>query len=42
MGSDFKIFVYDGKTGETLGEFTDSPHSGSIVSPAKIETAVFA
>ncbi|KAI8976703.1 WD40 repeat-like protein [Trametes punicea] len=31
VGTDFKIFVYDGKTGETLGEFTDSPHSGSIM-----------
>ncbi|KAI0690233.1 WD40 repeat-like protein [Cerioporus squamosus] len=31
VGSDFKIFVYDGKTGETLGEFTDSPHAGSIM-----------
>ncbi len=32
VGSDFKIFVHDGKTGETLGEFTESPHTGSIVS----------
>lgn len=32
VGSDFKIFVYDGKTGDTLGEFTESPHTGSIVS----------
>ncbi|TFK88146.1 WD40 repeat-like protein [Polyporus arcularius HHB13444] len=31
VGSDHKIFVYDGKTGETLGEFTDSPHAGSIM-----------
>ncbi|KAI0356078.1 WD40 repeat-like protein [Trametes cingulata] len=31
VGSDFKIFVYDGKTGETVGEFTDSPHTGSIM-----------
>ncbi|KAI0738973.1 WD40 repeat-like protein [Daedaleopsis nitida] len=31
VGSDYKIFVYDGKTGDTLGEFTDSPHSGSIM-----------
>jgi len=30
VGSDFKIFVYDGKTGDTLSEFTDSPHTGSI------------
>ncbi|KAF8921185.1 WD40 repeat-like protein [Mucidula mucida] len=25
------IFLYDGKTGDTLGEFTDSVHKGSIV-----------
>ncbi|PCH35254.1 WD40 repeat-like protein [Wolfiporia cocos MD-104 SS10] len=31
VGSDAKIFLYDGKTGETLGEITDSPHSGSIM-----------
>lgn len=31
VGSDYKIFVYDGKTGDTFGEFTDSPHTGSIV-----------
>ncbi|TCD64690.1 WD40 repeat-like protein [Steccherinum ochraceum] len=30
VGSDAKVFVYDGKTGETLAEFTDSPHTGSI------------
>ncbi|KAI0918644.1 hypothetical protein AcW1_009523 [Taiwanofungus camphoratus] len=30
VGSDAKIFLYDGKTGDTLDEFTDSPHSGSI------------
>ncbi|TBU43911.1 WD40 repeat-like protein [Dichomitus squalens] len=32
VGSDYKIFVYDGKTGDTLGEFTDSPHTGSVMS----------
>ncbi|KAL6306374.1 WD40 repeat-like protein [Sparassis latifolia] len=31
VGSDSKIFLYDGKTGETLGEFTESPHTGSIM-----------
>ncbi|KAI0676451.1 WD40 repeat-like protein [Trametes maxima] len=31
VGTDYKIFLYDGKTGETLGEFTDSPHTGSIM-----------
>ncbi|KAI0716528.1 WD40 repeat-like protein [Earliella scabrosa] len=31
VGSDYKIFIYDGKTGDTLGEITDSPHSGSIM-----------
>jgi WD40 repeat protein len=32
VGSDSKIFIYDGKTGETVGEFTDGIHKGSIVS----------
>ncbi|KAI0631116.1 WD40 repeat-like protein [Trametes polyzona] len=31
VGSDFKIFIYDGKTGDTVGEITDSPHTGSIM-----------
>ncbi|KAL0959696.1 hypothetical protein HGRIS_011391 [Hohenbuehelia grisea] len=31
VGSDSKIFVYDGKTGDTLAELTDSPHKGSIM-----------
>lgn len=31
VGSDSKIFIYDGKTGETVGEFTDGIHKGSIV-----------
>ncbi|KAK7044799.1 WD40 repeat-like protein [Favolaschia claudopus] len=31
VGSDSKIFLYDGKTGETLAEVTDSPHKGSIM-----------
>ncbi|KIM46699.1 hypothetical protein M413DRAFT_440287 [Hebeloma cylindrosporum] len=31
VGSDSKIFLYDGKTGDTLAEFTDSPHKGSIM-----------
>ncbi|KAF9051714.1 WD40-repeat-containing domain protein [Panaeolus papilionaceus] len=30
VGSDSKIFLYDGKTGDTLAEITDSPHKGSI------------
>ncbi|OCH86494.1 WD40 repeat-like protein [Obba rivulosa] len=30
VGTDAKIFLYDGKTGDTLAEVTDSPHSGSI------------
>ncbi|THH29175.1 hypothetical protein EUX98_g5012 [Antrodiella citrinella] len=30
VGSDAKVFVYDGKTGNTLGEFNDNPHTGSI------------
>jgi len=32
VGSDSKIFLYDGKTGETVAEFTDSPHKGTIMS----------
>ncbi|KAF8635414.1 hypothetical protein AX15_000408 [Amanita polypyramis BW_CC] len=31
VGSDSKIFLYDGKTGDTLNELTDSPHKGSIM-----------
>lgn len=31
VGSDFKIFLYDGKNGDTLDEVTDSPHKGSIM-----------
>lgn len=31
VGSDSKIFVYDGKTGDTIGEISDSPHTGSIM-----------
>ncbi|TFK67757.1 WD40 repeat-like protein [Pluteus cervinus] len=30
VGSDYKIFLYDGKTGDTLGEIADSPHTGTI------------
>ena len=32
-GSDMKLFVYDGKTGDTLGEFIENGHKGSIVRP---------
>lgn len=35
VGSDGKIFLYDGKTGETLGEFSEG-HSGTAVSQAPI------
>ncbi|KAF8155889.1 WD40-repeat-containing domain protein [Crassisporium funariophilum] len=31
VGSDAKFFLYDGKTGDTVAEFTDSPHKGSIM-----------
>ncbi|KAJ7269722.1 WD40-repeat-containing domain protein [Mycena rebaudengoi] len=31
VGSDSKVFLYDGKTGETIAEFTDSPHTGSVM-----------
>ncbi|KAJ7100107.1 WD40-repeat-containing domain protein [Mycena belliarum] len=34
VGSDSKVFVYDGKTGDTVAEFTDSPHKGSIMACA--------
>ncbi|KDR80239.1 hypothetical protein GALMADRAFT_242541 [Galerina marginata CBS 339.88] len=30
VGSDAKIFLYDGQTGDTVAEFTDSPHKGTI------------
>jgi WD40 repeat protein len=30
-GSDMKLFLYDGKTGDTLAEFTENGHKGSIV-----------
>jgi hypothetical protein len=32
VGSDAKVYVYDGKTGETLGELAEGAHKGSIVS----------
>ena len=32
VGSDSKVFLYDGKTGETIGEFSSTGgHKGSIV-----------
>ncbi|KAH8113894.1 WD40 repeat-like protein [Phellopilus nigrolimitatus] len=31
VGSDSKIFLYDGKTGETIGEFGGAAHKGSIM-----------
>ncbi|KAJ7468007.1 WD40-repeat-containing domain protein [Mycena latifolia] len=31
VGSDSKVFLYDGKTGDTVAELTDSPHKGSIM-----------
>ncbi|KAG2008225.1 WD-repeat-containing protein [Coprinopsis cinerea AmutBmut pab1-1] len=30
VGSDAKIFIYEGKAGDTVAEFTDSPHTGTI------------
>ena len=33
VGSDGKVFLYDGKAGETLGEFSEG-HSGTAVSQA--------
>ena len=32
VGSDYKAFLYDGKTGDVLGEFGGDEHKGSIVS----------
>ncbi|TRM63711.1 WD40-repeat-containing domain protein [Schizophyllum amplum] len=34
VGSDSKIFLYDGKTGDTAAEVTDAPHKGSIMACA--------
>ncbi|KAF7795659.1 hypothetical protein EIP86_006824 [Pleurotus ostreatoroseus] len=31
VGSDSKIFVYDGKTGDVISEYTDAPHTGTIM-----------
>jgi len=38
VGSDSKIFVYDGKTGDTVSEFTEGIHKGSIVSPLHLKS----
>lgn len=32
VGSDYKVFLYDGKSGDELGEFTGEEHKGSVVS----------
>ena len=32
VGSDAKLFLYDGKTGDTIGEFSGDLHKGSAVS----------
>ncbi|KAK2461222.1 hypothetical protein APHAL10511_006749 [Amanita phalloides] len=34
VGSDSKVFLYDGKTGDVLQEVTDNPHKGSIMACA--------
>ncbi|KAK7020199.1 WD40 repeat-like protein [Paramarasmius palmivorus] len=31
VGSDSKLFLYDGKTGDTMAEITDTPHKGSVM-----------
>ncbi len=36
-GADYKVFVYDGKTGETTFEL-DNPHKGSVVSSMLAES----
>ena len=41
VGSDSKIFVYDGKTGDVISEFTDAPHTGTIVSSFLLYTALY-
>ena len=33
VGSDSKIFLYDGKTGDTQAQVTEAPHKGSVVRP---------
>lgn len=32
VGSDYKVFLYDGKSGDEFGEFTGDEHKGSVVS----------
>ncbi|EJD38245.1 WD40 repeat-like protein [Auricularia subglabra TFB-10046 SS5] len=34
VGSDYKIFLYDGTSGDVLGEVTDAPHKGTIYAAA--------
>lgn len=36
VGSDYKVFLYDGKTGDTLAEFTENAHNGSVVCPLNL------
>ena len=31
VGPDLKLFLYDGKTGDKVGEFAHSPHKASII-----------
>ncbi|KAG6919841.1 hypothetical protein DXG01_000346 [Tephrocybe rancida] len=31
VGSDAKVFLYDGKTGDTIADLTATPHTGSIM-----------
>ncbi|KIY61197.1 WD40 repeat-like protein [Cylindrobasidium torrendii FP15055 ss-10] len=31
VGSDAKVFLYDGKEGEMVAEFNDSPHTGTVM-----------
>ena len=33
VGSDFKIFLYNGENGDKIADIVDSPHKGSIVRP---------
>ena len=31
VGSDYKVFLYEGKSGDTIGELTGDVHKGTVV-----------
>jgi WD40 repeat protein len=39
VGADAKAFLYDGKTGDVLGEFEGDLHTGNIVSSLWVRSA---